>query len=289
MGIFMTENLKAYAKINVTLDVVGKRPDGYHNLKSIMQTVSLYDEINLKTDDSGEITISVNWPYLVTDNRNIAYKAADLFFEKTGIKSGLSIDIHKNIPMGAGLGGGSADAAAVLTGLNKMFGNPLTYDALAKVGLMCGADVPFCLKKGTCLAEGLGEILTPLPPFPDCFILIAKPPISLGTKSVFEDLNIKNIKHHPNTDGVIEAIHDKNLFEISIRVYNVLEETVRERYRDLALYKGIMLENGALGAAMTGSGSAVFGIFNDKKLAENAAEIFKKLTVSAFFTKPLCC
>lgn len=289
MGIFMTENLKAYAKINVTLDVVGKRPDGYHNLKSIMQTVSLYDEINLKTDDSGEITISVNWPYLVTDNRNIAYKAADLFFEKTGIKSGLSIDIHKNIPMGAGLGGGSADAAAVLTGLNKMFGNPLTYDALAKVGLMCGADVPFCLKKGTCLAEGLGEILTPLPPFPDCFILIAKPPISLGTKSVFEDLNIKNIKHHPNTDGVIEAIHDKNLFEISIRVYNVLEETVRERYRDLALYKGIMLENGALGAAMTGSGSAVFGIFNDKKLAENAAEIYKKLTVSAFFTKPLCC
>ena len=285
----MTENLKAYAKINITLDVVGKRPDGYHNLKSIMQTVSLYDEIDMKTDDSGEIIISVNWPYLVTDKRNIAYKAADLFFKKTGIRSGLSIGIHKKIPMGAGLGGGSADAAAVLTGLNKMFGNPLTYDALAEVGLMCGADVPFCLKKGTCLAEGLGEILTPLPSFPDCFILIAKPLISLSTKSVFEDLSIKNIKHHPNTDGVIEALHEKNLFGISIRVYNVLEETVRERYRDLDFYKGIMLENGALGAAMTGSGSVVFGIFDEKKLAQNAADKFNKLTVSTFITKPLCC
>lgn len=283
----MTDTLNAYAKINITLDIVGKCNDGYHNLKSVMQTISLHDKVTLTKNNSNNITISVNWPFLVNDKRNIAYMAASLFFKETGIECGLNIDIEKTIPMGAGLGGGSADAAAVLIGLNKMFGFPLHNDTLSSLGLLCGSDVPFCLVRGTFLAEGKGEILTPLTPFPKCHILIVKPNISLGTKSVFESLNYKNIKHHPNTDGVINALCNGNLFDISIRVYNVLEEAVRDRYKCIDLYKGIMLDCGALGSSMTGSGTAVFGIFENKNEAIKATERFDKLGVSHFVTIPI--
>lgn len=283
----MKETVLAYAKINLSLDVLGKRPDGYHDLESVMQTVSLFDEITLDTRDGGEINLSVNWPFLVSDERNLAHKAARLFFEKTGIFCGLDINIQKNIPIGAGLGGGSSNAAAVLSGLNKMFGFPKTDDELSEIAFLCGADVPFCLKKGTCLAAGLGEKLTPLPPLPGCYILIAKPDFSFSTKSVFESLCVKSITCHPNTAGIINALYGRSLYDVAIRVYNVMEETVRDRYRSLDLYKGVMLDCGALGASMTGSGPAVFGIFTEKIMAENAAERFSELYVSSFITKPL--
>lgn len=283
----MKKNIRAYAKINLSLDVVGKRNDGYHLLKSVMQTVSLYDDVTVSKTDGNSICVTTNLPYLATDRRNIAYLAAEFFREKLGIRDGIEITIKKNIPMGAGLAGGSADAAAVLRALNDIYNFPLNKAELLETSLKCGADVPFCISGGTCLAEGLGEILTPLPSLPDCFILIIKPKMSISTKSAFSDFDKTESKMHPQTDEIIKNLHDGDLHEISVRLYNVLEHAVSPYYKELNKYKGIMLGCGALGSVMTGSGSAVFGIFSDREKAEKAHRKFSRMKINSYLTVPL--
>lgn len=252
-----------------------------------MQTVDLFDTVTMQTGGAMGIEVKTDCPHIPNDSRNIAFRAAKEFFSRAGIPESVRIFIKKAIPTGAGLGGGSADGAAVLLGLNDIYGKPLTLPALCEAGLACGADLPFCILGGTRLAQGLGEILTPLPPFPDCFILLAKPELSLSTKTVFESFSLKKQERHPNTDGIIEALEKQDLYEISIRAYNVLEEAVKGRYKDLEVFKGIMLGSGALGSSMSGSGSAVFGVFRSKREAQAAGRRFERLKVKTFITKPL--
>jgi len=271
----MKECFRAYAKINISLDVVGKRENGYHNLKSVMQSVSLHDRIYINTDFSG-IRIKTNLPYLPCDERNIVYKAAQLFFSEAAISPAADIYISKKTPMGAGLGGGSADAASALLGLNKMFSYPLTSQKLEEIGLSCGADVVFCMRGGTQLAEGVGEILTPLPPLPECYITIIKPSLSISTKTVFQGFNLSECDYHPDTEGIISAIENGDIHAMSVRAYNVLEKAVLPKYKNLDLYKRDLLAYGALGSCMSGSGSAIFGIFDDEKKAKKTASYFKK-------------
>lgn len=283
----MKSQLKAYAKINLSLDVISKRSDGYHDLKSVMQTVSLCDEITLEESDKGGIALTTNIAHLAEGSKNVAYKAADLFFRKTEIAPNLHIHIKKTVPIGAGLGGGSADAATVLRGLNKMYGCPLSKDDIMALGLECGADVPFCIMGGTALAEGLGDILTPLPSLPDCIILIAKPELSISTKTVFEAFDLKSMKTHPHTEGIIDNLNSGNLSEISVRLYNVFEESVRPIYKELDQIKGTMLDSGALGCAMTGTGSAVFGIFISETSAQKAKLTLEQNKIQAFVATPV--
>lgn len=282
----MRQSFRAFAKINVSLDITGRRENGYHDIKTIMQSVSLYDDITVENGKNG-INISSSCPYLATDKRNTAYKAAELFFEKSGISDGADIYIDKRIPMGAGLGGGSADAATVLNVLNGMYGFPLSNDEILQTALLCGADVPFCVQGGTCLAEGLGEELTNLPPFPDCFIVIAKPDMSINTKAAYKAYDKLAVTEHPLTDEIISCIRNSDLHGISVRVFNVLEEAAKEKYKELGRFKGIMLESGALGSAMTGSGSAVFGIFDNRSRAYAAKKKFLKRGVACFVTRPV--
>ena len=271
----MRESFKAFAKINISLDVVGKREDGYHNLQTIMQSISLHDRVTIDTSFEG-IRIKTNLSYLPCDRRNIAFKAAELFFDAAGVSPCADIYIDKKIPMGAGLGGGSSDAAAVLLGLNKMFGYPIPSDKLEKIGLSCGADVVFCMRGKTHLAEGVGEILTPLPPLPKCFIVIIKPSMSISTKTVFQGFSLDTCDYHPDTEGIIKSLENGDISGVSIRAFNVLEKAVEPRYKDLPLYKSELLSFGALGSCMSGSGSSVFGIFSSKDDAQRAVNHFKK-------------
>ena len=283
----MRQSFRAYAKINISLDIVGRRENGYHDLKSIMQSVSLFDNITVE-NGKDSISITSDCPYLVTDSRNIAFKAAELFFKTAEIDDGAHIHIEKNIPMGAGLGGGSTDGARVLRILNAMYENPLSEEQIEEIALMCGADVPFCLHGGTCLAEGLGEVLTPLASFPKCFILLAKPTLSVNTGAAFAEYDKNPAVHHPKTDEIIKNTEEGNLNEIAVRVFNVLEKTVGKTYKSLGIIKGTMLDSGALGTAMTGSGSAVFGIFGRRRDALEAKSKFEKMkTVSTYLTVPV--
>lgn len=277
-------NVLSYAKINISLDVISKRSDGYHNLKSVMQTVSLADNIRIRTGAAG-IKVKTNLPYLASDSQNIAFKAAELFYEAVNLKPDIYIEIEKRIPVGAGLGGGSSNAASVLRALNSLHDNPLDDGRLYEIGLMCGADVPFCMRGGTCLAESLGEVLTPLPPLPDCGILLVKPPFSIRTKQVFESLNLSKIKARPDTGGILHALHEKNTKDIAVRMFNVLEAFVGKHRETINEIKGKMLDSGALGSVMSGSGSCVFGIFNTIGEAERAAGAFKDSFESVFVAR----
>lgn len=283
----MKSCFKAYAKINISLDVVSKRDDGYHNLQSVMQAISLHDRVVINTDYEG-IRIKTNLPYLPCDRRNIAFKAAELFFEKAGIPPTADIYIDKKIPMGAGLGGGSSDAAAVLLGLNEMFNKPLEKNVLEKLGLACGADVVFCMRGKTHLAEGVGEILTPLPPLPKCFIVIIKPQMSISTKGVFQNFSLDECDYHPDTEGIINCLKEGDVTGVSIRAFNALEKAVAPKYKDLPLYKSELLSFGALGSCMSGSGSSVFGIFDSEEKAKEAVNHFKKTYKTfSFLAKPV--
>ena len=272
----MKDIFRAYAKINISLDVVGKREDGYHNLQSVMQSVKLYDKVTIDTDFDG-IRLTSNLSYLPCDERNIVFKATKLFFDEIGRKPAADIFIDKKIPMGAGLGGGSADAAATLLGLNKMFSYPVENKRLEEIGLLCGADVVFCMRGGTHLAEGVGEILTPLKPLPDCYITIIKPSLSISTKTVFQNFSLSDCDYHPDTEGLLCCIENGDLQGIARRSFNVLEKAVESRYKDLEKYKSDLLSFGALGSCMSGSGSSVFAIFGSKENAMKASNYFRKV------------
>ncbi len=263
--------LKALGKINLGLDVLGKRENGYHDVRMVMQTVYLYDQIwMVKTKEPG-IRLSTNLFYLPVNENNLAYRAAELLMKEFGIQEGIKIILDKHIPVAAGMAGGSSNAAAVLFGMNRMFSLGLSQKELMERGVSLGADVPYCIMRGTVLAEGIGEKLTPLPPMPRCFVLLAKPSISVSTKMVYEKLDSHEIAKHPDIDGIIEGLKGRDLLSVAACMGNVLEKVTVEAYPVINEIKEGMKKQGALNAMMSGSGPTVFGLFDDKKKAKKAA------------------
>ena len=266
--------LKALGKINLGLDVLGRRENGYHDVRMVMQTVYLYDQIRIEKTKKPGIELSTNLFYLPVNENNLAYQAADLLMKEFDVKEGVKITLDKHIPVAAGMAGGSSDAAAVLFGVNKMFSLGLTTEQLMDRGVKIGADVPYCVMRGTALSEGIGEILTPLPVPPQCQVLIAKPGISVSTKFVYENLHANELRpeQHPDIDGMMEAIKQKDLYGIADRFGNVLENVTIPAYPVIQEIKDLMLEQGAVGALMSGSGPTVFGLFTNPKAAAKAHE-----------------
>ena len=263
----------AYAKLNLTLDVLAKRDDGYHDMMMVMQTVSVCDSIQISRAEESGIRTSCNFYYIPTDGRNLAARAAKVFLEHIGEpEQGIEIRLKKDIPVGAGMAGGSADAAAVLRGMNSLYGRPLNRGQLEELAGEVGSDVAFCVAGGTVLASGRGEILEDLEPMPDCSIVICKPGFSISTPELFRKLDQMNMRHHPDTEGMLTAIRDGSLNEMGKRMYNVFEEVDDRRMRSVGEIKSVLLDYGALGSMMTGTGSAVFGIYIDREAAEKCAE-----------------
>lgn len=272
--------VRAHGKINLALDVLRKREDGYHDVRMIMQSVGLYDNIeivNLGPSATGkpEIDIETNLRYLPNNENNLAYKAAMLLMEEFYISAHIAIRIKKMIPVAAGMAGGSADAAAVMKGVNRLFGLRLTNEELKKRGVTLGADIPYCIDGGTALSEGIGEILTPLPPMPPCIILLVKPPINVSTKLVYGRLDAGNIEYHPDIDGMIAAIKAGKLADMATKMGNVLQTVTETEYPVITKIKDIMLKMGALNSMMSGSGPTVFGLFSDRAKAKEAYNFFK--------------
>lgn len=278
--------LKAYAKINLGLDVVRRLENGYHEVKMVMQTVGIYDELTLKRRESG-IVVTTDSGELPTNEDNLIYKAAKLMTERYGIKAGVSIHLQKNIPIAAGMAGGSTDAAATMKGMNELFDLGCTKQELMELGVQIGADVPYCVMGGTALAEGIGEKLTALTPAPDCFVLVAKPDINVSTKYVYEHLDAAGVEKHPDIDGMVKAIEEGSLQGVLDRMENVLEGVTVPAYPIIDTIKNRMKELGALNSLMSGSGPTVFGIFTEEEKARNAYEIIKSeaLAKQIFVTK----
>lgn len=264
--------LSAYGKINLGLDVVRKLPNGYHEVRMIMQTVSLADVVAMKRLPEDRIVIRTDSDKIPCDERNLAYRAASVMKEKFSIKEGMEIFLEKHIPIAAGMAGGSADCAAVLKGMNELFGLSLTGEALRKIGVTFGADVPYCIMGGTALSEGIGEVLTRLPAAPRCVVLLAKPDIEVSTKYVYENLNLQSLKKHPDIDAMARDIEKGALRELCAKMENVLESVTGKQYPVIGEIKEVMKENGALQAVMSGSGPTVFGIFTERGKAEAAAQ-----------------
>lgn len=268
-------NLKAYAKINLGLDVIRKREDGYHEVRMIMQTINLYDKLTITRTRNTTVSIETNLHYLPTDENNLVYKAVSLLKNEFNIQDGVHINLEKKIPVAAGMAGGSSDAATALHGMNVLFNLKLSKKELMEFGIRLGADVPYCIMRGTALSEGIGEILTPLPPFPPCHVLIVKPPINVSTKYVYENLHLDNEIQHPDIDGIIQKIEQKDLHGAVSLFENVLESVTEKEYPIISQIKNSMMELGALKALMSGSGPTVFGLFDDKNKAEKAFYQFK--------------
>ncbi len=260
---------RAYAKINLGLDVLRRREDGYHEVKMIMQTVSLYDILTFTRTEEG-IAVVTDKEELPGDESNLVYKAAKLLADTYGIKEGIKIELQKRIPMAAGMAGGSTDAAAVFRGMNECFGLNMTEEEMCALAVKIGADVPYCILGGTALAEGIGEKLTKLPDAPDCFLLIAKPDIDVSTKYVYGNLHADELERHPDIDGMREAIEAGNLGGVAQRMENVLETVTIKKYPVIQEIKDFLKANGAVSALMSGSGPTVFGIFETAELAEEA-------------------
>lgn len=282
-------NLKAMAKINLGLDVLRRREDGYHDLRMIMQTVNLYDRITLKEKAEPGISVRTNLSYLPANRDNLAYRAAELLMQEAGVKAGLDIYLKKYIPVAAGLAGGSSDAAAVLVGVNRMFGLGLSKEELMRRGVRLGADVPYCVLRGTALAEGIGDKLTPLPDAPDAWVVLAKPPVHVSTAFVYGNLRADRLAVHPDIDGQIEAIRRGDLRAVADRMGNVLETVTIPACPVIDEIKACMKQQGALNALMSGSGPTVFGLFDDQEKARAAYEeldggaLAKSVFLTSFF------
>ena len=264
--------LKALGKINLGLDILGRRENGYHDVRMVMQTVYLYDKVTLEKTREPGIEICTNLGFLPVNENNIAYKAADLMIREFGIQEGMRITLEKHIPVAAGMAGGSSNAAAVLFGMNRMFSLGLSDEELKNRGVTLGADVPYCIMRGTVLAEGIGEILTPLPAMPKCYVLIAKPPLSASTKTVYEKIDEEGILWHPDIDGILAGLNEGNLEKIAGSMGNVLEQVMLKDYPVLNQIKDTMKQAGAMNAMMSGSGPTVFGIYESRSTAKVAAE-----------------
>lgn len=270
MGSNNDISLKALAKINLGLDVVRRREDGYHEVRMIMQTIQLYDRLDIKRTQEPGIQIQTNLSFLPVNENNLIYKAAKLLMDAFSITDGVSVKLDKRIPVAAGMAGGSTDAAAMLIGVNRLFSLGLTKRELMERGVQIGADVPYCIMRGTALAEGIGEALSPLPPMVKCPVLIAKPSISVSTKFVYQNLKLDDTTIHPDIDRLIDDIKAKNLHDIAAHMGNVLETVTIPNYPVIDEIKKHMLSNGAVGAMMSGSGPTVFGLFDDEDTAKKA-------------------
>ena len=282
--------LKALAKINLGLDVLRRKEDGYHEVKMIMQTINLHDQIHMKKIEEDEIRVRTNLYYLPTNENNLVYKAAKMLKDEFNLPGGISINLKKVIPVAAGMAGGSSDAAAVLFGMNKMYGLKLSMQELKDRGVKLGADVPYCIMRGTALAEGIGEKLTKLPAMPKCHILIAKPPINVSTKFVYENLHANDLKpeDHPPVDAQLEALKEGNLEKLVANMGNVLERVTVPEYPVINEIKQLMVDNCAMGAMMSGSGPTVFGIFTSYAKAKEAYEKIEQsgLSKQIYLTTP---
>ena len=264
--------LQAFAKINLGLDVLGKREDGYHEVHMIMQTIRMYDQLDMRTSVEPGIHLTTNTKYIPVDENNLVWRAAKLMMDTCGIMEGVSIHLHKVIPVAAGMAGGSSDAAATLVGMNRLFHCGLSKEKLMELGVQIGADVPYCVLRGTALAEGIGEKLTVLPPMPDCWILIGKPGISVSTKYVYTTLDLNTDTVHPDIDGMKKALEDGNLYGITERMGNVLQDVTIPAYPEVERIKEQMKALGAVNAMMSGSGPTVFGIFDNEEKAQKACQ-----------------
>ena len=267
--------IKAYGKVNISLDVVGKREDGYHLLSMIMQNIDLYDEIEVEKQECG-IILECNKSYVPVDNRNLAYKAAEIFKERYDIVDGVKINIEKNIPVSAGLAGGSTDAAAVLKVMNKLFNVNATEEELMELGLKLGADIPYCIHGGTALCEGIGEIITPIKPFRDKIVVLVKPAFGVSTKEVYKNFNLEKVKQHPKTAEIINAIENDDLNFVASNMKNLLENVTLRKHKILIKIKEEMNACGAINSMMSGSGPTVFAFFDDMLRAQRCFEKMKK-------------
>lgn len=279
--------MKAYAKINISLDIIGKRDcDGYHLLRMIMQNIDLYDEIDIVKQCSG-ITLKCNKEYLPTDDKNLAYKAAKLFKDEFSITEGVLINIKKNIPVAAGMAGGSTDGATVLKIMNKLFGVNASDEKLMELGLKLGADFPYCIKGGTALCEGIGEEITQLKPFKDKIVVIVKPPFGVSTKQVYRDFDISRVINHPKTEALIEGMDKNDLHFVSENMKNLLENVTLKKHKVLVNIKEELKSLGALGAMMSGSGPTIFAFFDDMLKAQNCFEKMKLKYEDTFITRTI--
>lgn len=278
--------IKAYAKINIALDVVGKREDGYHLLRMIMQTIDLYDTIDIEKIDSG-ITIQCNKHYVPTDERNLAYKAAKLFKETYSINQGVDIKITKNIPVSAGLAGGSTDAAGVLKLMNKLFDINASDEELKALGLKLGADVPYCINGGTALCEGIGEKITELNSFKDKILVLIKPPFGVSTKEVYKAFDLSRVIFHPRIDELIDKMKDDDIYFVADNMKNLLENVTLRKHKVIMNIKDEVKLNGAIGTLMSGSGPSVFAFFDDMLKAQMCYENMKKKYKDVFITRTI--
>lgn len=283
--------MKAYAKVNLALDVLGRRDNGYHDLRMVMQTVDLYDLLTFTPTDEPGVALTSNVSNLPTDGSNLICKAAALIMEQFKPKMGVAIHLEKRIPMAAGMAGGSTDAAATLIALNELFGFGLSRDELCELGVLIGADVPYCILGGTALAEGIGEILTPLPPVPACPVVITKPDFGVSTKEVYENLDLSLLEKHPDVDFMIQAIKEGDLKRMASYMRNDLESVTESRYPEIAAIKERMIASGAFASMMSGSGPTVFCLCESEEIAKHVAEEIRvafpkaETKVSSFYNK----
>ena len=279
--------VSAYAKLNLSLDVLDKRPDGYHEMRMVMQTVSLQDRIALETGTGAPLQMRSNLGFLPNDEHNLAAAAALRLCRETGADpGGLAIRLDKQIPVCAGMAGGSADAAAVLRGLNRLLGLKLSQGRLEEIGALVGSDVPYCVGGGTALAEGRGEVLTPLPSLPACWAVLCKPAFSVSTPELFKALDGCRIRRRPDTAGLLEALEEGDLPGVARRMYNVFEDVLSpRRYQEICALKNTLIQHGALGASMSGTGPTVFGLFEAQSQAEGAYAALRQLYRETFLVR----
>ena len=281
--------LKARAKINLGLDVLGKREDGYHEVRMVMQTIGIYDRLILTKIPEEEIRITSNLAFLPVNENNLIYKAIKLLKDEYHFPGGVSVDLNKFIPVAAGMAGGSTDAASTMFGVNRLFGLNLSMGKMMELGVRLGADVPYCILRGTALAEGIGEKLTHLPPAPSCYVLIAKPGIHVSTKFVYTNLKVNELESHPDIDGQIRAIRSGDLKKVAELCGNVLETVTIPAYPVIEEIKNVMKAGGALNACMSGSGPTVFGLFDEREKAQAVydtlygGELAKQVYLTTFF------
>ena len=279
--------LRALAKINLGLDVTGKREDGYHEVRMVMQTIQMYDQLEIKESKEPGIRLTTNLPVLPCNDGNLVYKAAKILMDEFDIRQGVDMNLTKFIPVAAGMAGGSSDAAAALVGINRLFKLGLSQKELMDRAVNIGADVPYCVMRGTALAEGIGEKLTRITQVPDCFVLIGKPGINVSTKAAYESLQLDKISSHPDIDGMIGDIERGDLLAMTQKMGNVFEPGIIEKYPVIGEIKALMESHGALKAMMSGSGPTVFGIFDDREKMEAAAEVLResRLAKTVFATE----
>lgn len=275
-------DVRARAKINISLDVLRKRPDGYHDVKMIMQTIDLYDQLRFKKIEEDTIQIKTNLPFLPTDERNLVYKVIRHMKNAYQIQSGVQAHIYKMIPVAAGLAGGSADAGETIKAMNKLFDLKLSMDEMLAIGKQFGADIPYCMIGGTALAEGIGEQITFLDDFPECYVVLVKPNFGVSTAHVYGNLKVDALTEHPETDTLIQAISVKDLTTIGQHLCNVLESVTAPQYPEIQEIKDELVRGGAIGALMSGSGPSVYGLFENLEAAKESANQLKNKGLAKF-------